>query len=155
MGADVPALKAMLYRVWHQTYTPFLGAARVDQLTSMWHQPELLSAEVDQTACATFVAVNSDDEVVGHALAAYEGEGRVHLKRLYLDQSYHGQGTGKVLLQEALAAFPNGTHASLEVYANNRRAVAFYHRNGFSVSEKLRDEFAEDELYEYRMVKSI
>ncbi|MCF4099871.1 GNAT family N-acetyltransferase [Maritalea mediterranea] len=152
--AHVPALKALLYRVWHQTYTPFLGVDRVNQLTDMWHKPAKLASEVEHELCASFVALKGE-EVIGHALATAEGDGLVHLKRLYVDKEYHGQDVGKRLLRAALAAFPNGTCASLEVYENNHRAVAFYKRQGFTAQEKLRDEFAKDELYEFRMIKAL
>jgi ribosomal protein S18 acetylase RimI-like enzyme len=144
----------MLFRVWHQTYAPFLGEQRVNHLTEMWHQPAKLIQETTDGSCATFVAVDRRD-VIGHVLAADEGEGRIHLMRLYLDSAYHGQGIGDRLLDSALSAFPNGKCVTLEVYEVNLRAVSFYKRRGFVVREKLRDEFASDELYEFRMWRAL
>ncbi|AVX04475.1 hypothetical protein MXMO3_01951 [Maritalea myrionectae] len=151
---DVSGLKAMLQQVWHQTYAPFLGRARVDQLTTMWHTPEKQAAETTAENCVSLVAENIDD-IVGHALVADEGEGHLHLRRLYLQATYHGHGVGAQLLNAALSAFPQGRSVRLEVYENNARAVAFYRAQGFAVCEKLRDEFADDELYEFRMIKAL
>lgn len=154
MVDDLSNLKEMLHQVWHQTYAPFLGSTRVDQLTNMWHTPANLASETEMPACATLVAAENDN-IVGHALVADEGEGLLHLKRLYLDPTFHGQGIGDQLLNAALSAFLHGKMASLEVYENNARAVPFYKRHGFEVSEKLRDAFADDELYEFRMCKAL
>lgn len=151
---DVSALKALLHASWHETYRLLWGAERIDYLTQMWHRPETLRNEVEAVADASFVAVDGD-QIVGHAMASDEGEGHVHLKRLYLLQAYHGQNIGDQLLAAALGAFPEGREASLEVLELNGRAVAFYRRHGFSVSERLRDDFAENELYEFRMVRPL
>lgn len=151
---DVPALKSMLYDAWHETYASFLGAQRVDLLTKMWHTPEKLESEVNSAADASFVVIDGD-RIVGHALATDEGEGHVHLKRLYLRAAYYCKGLGDQLLTAALSSFPDGLQASLEVYEVNARAVAFYQKHDFSISERLRDEFADDELYEFRMVRTL
>lgn len=152
---DALQLKAMLYRSWHDTYAPFLGAARVDHLTQMWHTLEKLERETEQATDASFVALNGD-EIIGHALVSGGGEQQLHLKRLYVDMAHHGRGVGHRLLSAALGAFPDGKTVTLEVYENNVRAVRFYLRHGFEVSEKLRDEHtADEELYEFRMTKPL
>ncbi len=117
-------------------------------------RPENLTAETSAETGVSLVA-EENGEIVGHAQASDEGGGLLHLRRLYLQSAYHGQGIGDQLLVAALTAFTHGKTASLEVYENNARAVAFYKRHGFKVSEKLRDEFAEDELYEFRMIKPL
>lgn len=87
---------------------------------------------------------------------AYASEGeRIHVARLYLSHDLHGQGIGKKLLWSALKAFPAATTAYLEVYEPNVGAVQFYKSQGFQVTERLRDEYADKELYEYRMEKKL
>lgn len=51
---------------------------------------------------------------------------------LFVDERYFGDGVGYRLMQQAKAAYPR---LSLEVYRRNRRAMAFYLRQGFTLRE--------------------
>ncbi len=54
--------------------------------------------------------------------------------KLYLAPQARGRGLGVELLDRAVAALPTGTgHVLVEHVAGNRRAGAFYEREGFAV----------------------
>lgn len=151
---DVERLKTTLLSIWHDTYDSFLGAERVTKLAAGWHTLDKLRAEAQADDICSLVAL-SGDKVVGHALM-YEAQPRtIHLARLYLDHSLHGQGIGRRLLSEAIEAFPHAHIAYLEVYEPNRRAVDFYKGQGFEVVAKTRDAYTDEVLYEYKMEKKL
>ncbi len=151
---DAAKLKVALLSIWHDTYDRFLGAERVTKLAAGWHTLDKLKAEAEDSRVCSLVALNGD-KIVGHALM-YEAQPRtIHLARLYLDHSFHGQGIGKRLLNEAIQSFPHAREAYLEVYELNRRAVDFYKGQGFDVVAKTRDAYTDDVLYEYKMEKSL
>ena len=152
--SDVANLKASLETIWHDTYDSFLGAKRVTKLAQGWHTIEKLTQEASDNSVCSMVA-KLDGKVVGHVLAYLAADGRVHIARLYLTHDLHGHGIGKNLLLEALAFFPKAEVAYLEVYEPNERAVRFYKSQGFQVTERLQDAYAEAELYEYRMEKKL
>ena len=152
--SDVANLKASLETIWHDTYDSFLGAKRVTKLAQGWHTPEKLAQEASDNCVCSMVA-DLDGRIVGHVLAYAAVDGRVHIARLYLTHDLHGQGIGKNLLHEALRFFPKAKVAYLEVYEPNERAVRFYKSQGFQVTERLQDAYADAELYEYRMEKKL
>lgn len=60
-------------------------------------------------------------------------EGDLELKRVYLLSKFHGAGTGKQLIDIALA-HTTSVHARrllLAVYENNSKAINFYEGAGF------------------------
>lgn len=154
MVSDVANLKASLETIWHDTYDSFLGAERVKKLTRGWHTIEKLTQEAGDNSVCSMVA-ELDGRIVGHVLSYAAVDGRIHVARLYLSHDLHGQGIGKNLLLEALAFFAKAKVAYLEVYEPNERAVRFYKSQGFQVTERLRDAYADVELYEYRMEKKL
>lgn len=151
---DAVALNSELLAIWHTTYDSFLGADRVSKLAAGWHTLDKLTAEAQSDHTCSLVAANNK-KIVGHVLM-YEADPRtVHLARLYLNHSYHGQGIGKALLSSALRSFPHAQKAYLEVYEPNQRALEFYKRQGFEIVAKTRDAYTDDVLFEYRMEKSL
>jgi ribosomal protein S18 acetylase RimI-like enzyme len=58
----------------------------------------------------------------------------LELKRIYLLSRYHGGGTGKHLLAQAIehAQSQRAARLLLGVYSGNTAAMAFYRRQGFS-----------------------
>ena len=151
---DALDLKAALLHIWHDTYDSFLGSDRVTKLAMGWHTPEKLRAEALAENICSLVAVNGG-KIVGHALMYEAAPRTIHLARLYLDHHFHGQGIGKLLLNNAIQSFPHATKAYLEVYEPNLRAVEFYKRQGFEIVVRTRDAYTDDELFEYRMEKEI
>ena len=72
-----------------------------------------------------FVLVGSPD-----LTAAVEGD--IELKRIYSLSRFHGSGLGAALMQCAVAGAAGHRRLLLGVYARNRRALAFYRKQGFA-----------------------
>jgi len=151
---DAIALKSALKAIWHDTYDGFLGADRVNELTSMWHQVERLEKEATSDNICSIVATQGDS-IVGHAFAYLAEANEVHLARLYVDHALHGQGVGKRLLERSVGAFADAKSVRLEVYENNTRAMVFYQSQGFETVSRTRDSFTNDVLYELTMKKEV
>lgn len=102
--------------------------------TFTWAPPERHKA-------ADFLTAAADEEV----FVAVEGDRIVGLAALYRPQSFlhslyvaeRGRGVGKVLLDHVIAAA--GGRLSLKCQAANRRAQAFYLREGFRCVEAGQD----------------
>ncbi|MBI6182725.1 MAG: N-acetyltransferase [Serratia proteamaculans] len=56
---------------------------------------------------------------------------------LFVDQAFHGRGVGQALMAHVQQRYPR---LSLEVYQQNLRACAFYHKQGFQVTQRLLNE---------------
>lgn len=66
---------------------------------------------------------------------------------IFVDGKYRSQGVGKQLLDSAKEKHGS---LSLSVYQKNRRAMAFYLREGFAISEEERDEDTGEAAYTMR-----
>lgn len=86
---------------------------------------------------AWLAEVHPGGEPVGFALvgkpdlaAALDGD--IELKRIYSLSRFHGSGLGAALMTCALEAANGYRRLLLGVYAGNRRALAFYRKQGFA-----------------------
>lgn len=79
-------------------------------------------------------------------LAGFIGLQNGFIAGLFVRDSFRGQGVGKALLNRAKEACER---LSLDVYQKNRRAVAFYLREGFQIWRESRDIHTGED--EYRM----
>ena len=58
-------------------------------------------------------------------------DGDVELKRIYTLSRFHGSGLGAELLDAVVQRAAGFARLLLGVYAQNHRALAFYHKHGF------------------------
>lgn len=89
-----------------------------------------------------YCAVNADETVVG-----FIGLVKGYIAGLFIDREFRGRGAGGKLV-----SFCQKMKASLEldVFAKNTRAIHFYEKMGFSITEKKKSLDTGEE--EYRMV---
>ena len=126
---DVEAIVAFGSFVVPAHYTPLLGAAAAHGQLSWWSH-ELITAAV--TAERIHLAT-VDGTVVG-MVETGQLEGEQVIWKLYVEPDSRGRSLGVELLHHATATLPVGTgHVLLEHFAGNKRAGAFYEREGFVV----------------------
>lgn len=95
----------------------------------------------DATATAWLATIDPGEFPIGYALltephfpAGLAQPGDLELKRIYAFSRFHGaEGPGRPLMQHAIeeARTRNASRVLLGVHPDNRRALAFYRRNGF------------------------
>lgn len=98
------------------------------------HAPDYLATLLDSGARAWLAEI--DDAPVGYALltapeldAARDGD--IELKKIYLLSRFHGSGIATRLLEAVRAAASGHARLLLGVKNDNRRAIAFYTKQGF------------------------
>lgn len=128
---DCAAGAAMHLACWREAYAPLVDPALLeahladaDRWTAAWRNRIVLGPP-------RLLAV-AGDEVVGFASAGPARHAdppvETELYALYVRAAWHGTGIGQALLDRILADRP----AYLWVLEDNRRAQAFYTRNGFA-----------------------
>lgn len=128
-ASDVEAIVSFAEAVVPAHYTPILGAAAARAQLAWW-DPRRMTSAVE--AGRVHVAA-SDDGIVGVAETG-EMAGDQVIWKLYLTAEFRGRSLGATLLRHAVAALPVGTPSVfVEHFAGNRRAGAFYEREGFTV----------------------
>jgi ribosomal protein S18 acetylase RimI-like enzyme len=124
------AVSRLLAEIWHATHDADLGRDKVTEITTKWHAPVLLRAQIGDPAKCFLVAEASDGNLVGHAMSWLDGDATVNLLRLDVLPARQGGGLGRRLLGEAIAAYPAARVLRLEVQAQNAPAIRFYERLG-------------------------
>jgi putative acetyltransferase len=118
---DEDASVALWLRTWQATYPELDFAERLDWWRERWRNELLPTAEV----------------VIAEAGGAMIGFVTIDPRTLYLDQivvapEFWGFGVGAALVAEAKRISPNGL--DLDVNTDNARAIAFYGKEGFSIT---------------------
>jgi len=127
-------------RLFRQTYEAFNTAENLRSFISTSFSESLQLAEL-QDPDMTCLFAEDDGEIVGYVQmrkAASPCEesspGDAELWRIYVDQSCHGRGIGKKLMDAVVTAAEEWKSARLwlGVWEKNDKALAFYERNGFA-----------------------
>ncbi len=88
--------------------------------------------EVKQAISEALVYVYKiDDKIVG-----FIGMIEDHIAGIFIRSDYQSQGIGKSLLAHVKKIYD---HLTLEVYAQNKKAIAFYMREGFKITDEIDD----------------
>ena len=137
---EVPEIKQVLSLTWTDTYGPFLPAEVIKIVTSLWHSPETLAAEIENDRVFFHVAKDDQGTIVGLLTAGRPSDEIVSIGRLYVLPGSQRQGIGGKLLDACVAAFPPAQKLVLEVEAQNEKGLAFYRKQGFREASRKEEE---------------
>jgi putative acetyltransferase len=120
-ASDEEAALALWLRTWQKTYPDIDFAARFDWWRKQWCDHLVPNTRI--------VVAEASGQVIGFVT--------IDPKTLYLDQlvvapEFWGLGAAASLIAEAKRLSPSGIN--LDVNTDNRRAVAFYAKEGFVVA---------------------
>jgi ribosomal protein S18 acetylase RimI-like enzyme len=121
-----------------------------------WFEREQLLYLLGEAHATTFI-VEQAGQVCGAAIMAWRRKSSVgRLYSIVIDPAFQGQGFGRKLLQtcEDAARERGCDRVSLEVRADNRRAIGMYERHGYRMKEALPGYYA-DGSTGWRMVKTL
>ena len=152
---DVPEIKQVLSETWRATYSSFLSQATINAVTSVWHSPDRLAAEIQNPRIFFGVARTDNAAVIGLITMGRITDDTLVLSRLYVHPQYQRQGIGSQLLQAGITAFPTARTIRLEVEENNRSAYTFYHHQGFRETERKEERVEGDVIKVVVMEKHI
>lgn len=132
---DIPAIGAVLATTWRATYTPFYGAAKVEEIIASWHSPQAITANIARLN-GEYLVADDGKQIAGIAFASLK-ERKVTLHQLYILPQFQGQGVGKLLYQEIENSFADADKIALEVEPQNYAAISFYEAQGFISGETI------------------
>ncbi len=111
-------------------YTPLIGVAAADEQVRMWwNEPHIDAAVAD----GLVVIAETHEHLVGVGQRGRRGADHVVYK-LYVHPRHRGRGVGLGLLDALTRQLPaNADRLYIEHFLANKRAGAFYEREGFTV----------------------
>lgn len=128
---EVQEIKQVLSDTWIHTYSSFLPVEVINRITSVWHSPETLAAEIKNERVFFNVAKNEQGEIIGLLTAGRPSDEIVYIARLYVLPGHQRQGIGGKLLDACVAAFPEAEILRLEVEEQNEKGLLFYRKQRF------------------------
>ena len=133
---DVDALALISGATFLETFAGVLAGNAILQHCASENSAEAYGRYLDGGARAWLAEVQPGAAPVGFALMTAPDlprarRGDIELKRIYSLSRFHGSGIGAALMSAACAGARGFERLLLGVYAGNKRAIAFYRKNGF------------------------
>ena len=127
-----------------------------NKLSKSQLESELLSPNshfyfaIDGDKVAGYLKLNTNE-----AQTELQGNDALEIERIYVLKDYHGLKVGQLLYQYALdfATELNIKRIWLGVWEENKRAIRFYEKNGFSIFDKHLFVLGDDEQTDFLMEK--
>lgn len=131
---DLSSVADLARVIWRECYRGIISSAQIDYMLDWMYGRETLKAGLEAGVCLDLLRI--DGELAG--FASYGPASRLDvlkLHKLYLHPKWHGCGLGSRLLQHVVreAAVIGARELTLTVNKRNRRAIAAYLRNGFTI----------------------
>jgi ribosomal protein S18 acetylase RimI-like enzyme len=113
-----------------------LPEAAIETMTSQWHAPELLEQQMQNPAI--YFAIARDGGIVAGVITARKQDDAIVVDRLYVRPQCQRRGIGRQLLESSYRAFRDAQRVRLTVEAENRKGVAFYAKQGFRETARIK-----------------
>ena len=138
---DARLLAQMGARLFEQAFGNANEPANMQAYLATAFSLERQSAELGDPDCMTWVAEDAGGAAMGYAMLKRGGgadgvpeSDAAEVQRLYVDQTWHGQGVAAALMNACIEQASHAWHCGviwLGVWQLNPRAIAFYKKMGF------------------------
>ncbi|MFC7071491.1 GNAT family N-acetyltransferase [Halovenus rubra] len=149
---DAEAMRDVAERAWEAAHSPIIGEDRTRDFLDTYYDVDSLHEVINRERWITHVA-DADGAVTGFVSGGPSDEDPTlfHLGRLYIAPKQWGNGIGGQLLAvfERQATERGASCLSLQVMAENERAVGFYESTGYERNKRIYDETIETDAYVY------
>ena len=135
---DLPAIQEIASIIWHEHYPSIITQRQIVYMLALDYSLEAMNKDL-------VAGISMDMLIVGETLAGFAAYGPtgheevIKLHKLYLLQSFHGQGLGSMFLAhiEHECIEQGFKSIVLNVNKNNHSAIKTYRRNGYINQESV------------------
>lgn len=141
---DLGQLQKISQDTFFETFSSTNTPENLNSYLASSFSKEKLTLEL-KNPCSAFYFATYKKEPIGY-LKVNKGEAQtetqvqesLEIERIYVLKQYHGKKVGQLLLDKAIeiALQYKSTFIWLGVWENNKRAIAFYQKNGFIEFDK-------------------
>lgn len=132
--SDHKILSDLCYEIYPQTYSTWWHDGGKWYMQTMYNPEKMLDELNDKKAEFYFLTINDVPRgylKVNHTFK--DEDDSFEIERIYVDQTYAGQGLGNILLNYGIdmARSMNKKTIYLKVMASGLKVITFYKKNGF------------------------
>ena len=131
----LPIINQIAHETWYPTFGNILSEAQIGYMLNWMYSIDSLKSQVEEQG-HHFILAQEDGKYLGYASYElnYKSESKTKIHKIYILPSAQGKGIGKVLMQyiEQEAIKAHNHSLLLNVNRNNKQALAFYNKFGFS-----------------------
>ncbi|MCH5185027.1 MAG: GNAT family N-acetyltransferase [Oscillospiraceae bacterium] len=133
---DAGEIAALADIIWHEYFTPIIGAAQVDYMLAKFQSEEAIADGIGSGKYEYYRAF-ADDEFTGYMGVHEDKEFKsVLLSKIYVKKEYRGRGIAKMLLKHVMDIYSGAEMFWLTVNRHNDNAIAAYDRLGFKTERE-------------------
>ena len=132
---EVLLINELAHRIWPLTYQSIISADQMEYMLDLIYSPESLKKQMKKLG-HKFVIVYNGNSPVGFASYSkkLKSTDTFKLHKIYILQSEHGKGIGKLVLDNIISDIQTKRAKYLELNVNrNNKAVEFYKKLGFTI----------------------
>jgi ribosomal protein S18 acetylase RimI-like enzyme len=156
---DVDTLRGLSIQTFSETFAGQNTESDMQQYISENLSLAKLSAELNNPG-SEFYFIRSASQVLGYLKLNYgdaqtekHNDNSLEIERIYVLNECHGKGVGYLLLKKAIAVAleKHVSYIWLGVWEENKKAIAFYKKNGFVTYDKHLFKLGNDEQTDLMM----
>jgi GNAT superfamily N-acetyltransferase len=131
--ADAALIASLAERIWKKHYITIITMEQIEYMLDKMYSAK--SLEEQMNAGQYFTLVYLDGEAIGYIAISKKEEGHYFLNKFYVEVGEQGKGIGTQLFNYILFELKDARKISLTVNRQNFKAINFYFKNGFTISE--------------------
>lgn len=139
-AGDLETLQQIGKKTFYETFAKHNSEGEMQKYLAESFSSEKLLKELNTPDSQFFIAWEEENPVgylkinSGASQTELQDEASLEIERIYVKSSYHGKKVGQLLYDKALeiAIHQNKKYIWLGVWEENKRAVSFYTKNGFT-----------------------
>ena len=133
---DAEAVSSLYAESWSRTYGPLYDEAGLQAEISKRFSPDKQVEEANNPDIITLVAVE-DGKIVGASKSEMDDRNQAWIDRVHVLPEYFGTGIADDLMRATLTKHYGLQSIALKVLRGNDRAIAFYQKHGFSITDEI------------------
>ncbi|MEM7068965.1 MAG: GNAT family N-acetyltransferase [Pseudomonadota bacterium] len=136
VAGDAAEVSELYAGSWKRTYGSLYDEENLQIELDKRFSEEKQRSEAENADIITLVAVDGD-RVVGAAHSMMDDRNQAWIERMHILPELHGSGLADDLMRATLAKHSGLQSIALKVLSGNDRAIAFYKKHGFSITEEI------------------
>lgn len=152
---DFREIAALADIIWHEHFTPIIGAAQVEYMLEKFQSYEVISDITANQGYIYYMAYD-DGKFCGY-IGIHPDKDEIFLSKIYVEKSHRGKKISKEMINTVKREFPSYKRLWLTVNKHNDNSVAAYKKMGFRIIDEQCADIGsgfvmDDYIMEYRPV---